>query len=199
MILDIACTGILFKNALSDWRQSFCICGIIFCMDGLISIGKIINFHGIAGEARVGYSSAARLESAKKVKVKDRELTIEKLRFHKNFAIVKFAEISDINELLNYKGQSIYLEKEKVKETLEEEEYLIDDLVGLNVFDDKDDFIGTVESVAKSAGNDILSIKPQDERYGNVLIPFAAELVPVVDIKAKKIIINPIKGLLPWD
>ena len=168
-------------------------------MDCLISIGKIINFHGIAGESGVGYSSAARLESAKKVKVKDRELTIEKLRFHKNFAIVKFAEISDINELLNYKGQSIYLEKEKVKETLEEEEYLIDDLVGLNVFDDKDDFIGTVESVAKSAGNDILSIKPQDERYGNVLIPFAAELVPVVDIKAKKIIIKPIKGLLPWD
>ena len=87
-------------------------------MDGLISIGKIINFHGIAGEARVGYSSAARLESAKKVKVKDRELTIEKLRFHKNFAIVKFAEISDINELSNYKGQSIYLEKEKVQKSL---------------------------------------------------------------------------------
>ena len=71
--------------------------------------------------------------------------------------------------------------------------------MGLNVFDDKDDFIGTVESVAKSAGNDILSIKPQDERYGKVLNQLAEELVPVVDIKAKKIIIKPIKGLLPWD
>lgn len=168
-------------------------------MKDLISIGKILNFHGIMGEAKVGFSDAQRLKNLKKVIVKDTELTIEKLRFHKNFAIIKFKEISDINELLNFKGENIYLEKKEVQNTLEEEEYLIGDLVGLNVFDDKDDLIGTVDSIAKSTGNDILSIKPQDDRYGNILIPFVKELVPIVDIKGKKIIIKPIEGLLPWD
>ena len=168
-------------------------------MKDLISIGKILNFHGIMGEAKVGFSDAQRLKNLKKVIVKDAELTIEKLRFHKNFAIIKFKEISDINELLNFKGENIYLEKKEVQNTLEEEEYLIGDLVGLNVFDDKDDLIGTVDSIAKSTGNDILSIKPQDDRYGNILIPFVKELVPIVDIKGKKIIIKPIEGLLPWD
>lgn len=168
-------------------------------MKDLISIGKILNFHGIMGEAKVGFSDAQRLKNLKKVIVKDTELTIEKLRFHKNFAIIKFREISDINELLNFKGENIYLEKKEVQNTLEEEEYLIGDLVGLNVFDDKDDLIGTVDSIAKSTGNDILSIKPQDDRYGNILIPFVKELVPIVDIKGKKIIIKPIEGLLPWD
>ena len=151
------------------------------------------------GEAKVGFSDAQRLKNLKKVMVKNIELTVEKLRFHKNFAIIKFREISDINELLNFKGENIYLEKKEVQNTLEEEEYLIDDLVGLNVFDDKDDLIGTVDSIAKSTGNDILSIKPQDEKYGNILIPFVKELVPIVDIKGKKIIIKPIEGLLPWD
>ena len=131
--------------------------------------------------------------------VKKIELTGEKLRFQKNFAIIKFREISDINELLNFKGENIYLEKKEVQNTLEEEEYLIGDLVGLNVFDDKDDLIGTVDSIAKSTGNDILLIKQQDEKYGNILIPFVKELVPIVDIKGKKIIIKPIEGLLPWD
>lgn len=170
-----------------------------FSMKDLISIGKILNFHGIMGEAKVGFSDAQRLKNLKKVMVKNIELTVEKLRFHKNFAIIKFREISDINELLNFKGENIYLEKKEVQNTLEEEEYLIDDLVGLNVFDDKDDLIGTVDSIAKSTGNDILSIKPQDEKYGNILIPFVKELVPIVDIKGKKIIIKPIEGLLPWD
>lgn len=168
-------------------------------MSELISIGKIINFHGILGEAKVGYSDPKRIENAKIVIVKNTPLNIEKIRFHKNFAIVKFKEISDINELLNFKGENIYLAKEEVKNQLKEEEYLIDDLVGLNIFDDKDDFIGVVDLVAKSAGNDILSIKPQDDKYGNILIPFVKELVPIVDIKGKKIIIKPIKGLLPWD
>ncbi len=168
-------------------------------MNELISIGKIINFHGILGEAKVGYSDPKRIESAKKVIVKNIPLNIEKIRFHKNFAIVKFKEISDINELLNFKGENIYLAKEEVKNQLEEEEYLIDDLVGLNVFDDKDDFIGIVDSIAKSTGNDILSVKPENKKYGNILIPFVKELVPIVDVKAKKIVIKPIKGLLPWD
>lgn len=168
-------------------------------MDELISIGKIINFHGILGEAKVGYSDPKRIESAKKVIVKNTPLNIEKLRFHKNFAIVKFKEISDINELLKFKGENIYLEKEAVKKGLEDEEYLIDDLVGAKVFDNKDDFVGIIDSIAKSTGNDILSIKPEDEKYGNILIPFVKELVPIVDIKNKKVIIKPIKGLLPWD
>ena len=168
-------------------------------MDELISIGKIINFHGILGEAKVGYSDPKRIESAKKVIVKNTPLNIEKLRFHKNFAIVKFKEISDINELLKFKGENIYLEKEAVKKGLEDEEYLIDDLVGAKVFDNKDDFVGIIDSIAKSMGNDILSIKPEDEKYGNILIPFVKELVPIVDIKNKKVIIKPIKGLLPWD
>ncbi len=168
-------------------------------MNELISIGKIINFHGILGEAKVGYSDPKRIENAKKVIVKNIPLNIEKFRFHKNFAIIKFREISDINELLKYKGENIYLEKEAVKKGLEDEEYLIDDLVDAKVFDDKDDLIGTVEYIATNSGNDILCIKPQDERYGNILIPFVKELVPIVDIKNKKVIIKPIKGLLPWD
>lgn len=164
-------------------------------MSELISIGKITNFHGILGEAKVGYSNADRIKNAKTVFVDKIQLTIEKVRFHKNFAIIKFKEISDINELLKYKGQNIYTQKENVKKSLEKDEYLIDELVGLNVFDDKDDLIGIVESISSNAGNDLLCIKPQEGK--NILIPFVKELVPIVDLKNKKIIIKPIEGLLP--
>lgn len=166
-------------------------------MSDLISIGKIINFFGIQGEAKVGYSNADRIKNVKDVIIKNKPYNIEKIRFHKNYAIVKFQEIDSINDLLEIKGENVYIEKQKVQKQLEKDEYLIGDLVGLTVFDDKDDAIGIVESIATNTGNDILSIKPQEGK--NILIPFVKELVPIVDIKNKKIIIKPIKGLLPWD
>ena len=74
--------------------------------------------------------------------------------------------------------------------------FLIEDLIGLNAFDNNDDFIGVIADVKTSSGNDILCIKPEDESKGEILVPFAKELVPIVDIKKKKVVIKPIEGLL---
>lgn len=168
-------------------------------MQNKISIAKILNFHGIQGEAKVGFSKGAedRIKTLKQVQVGDTTLTIEKTRFHKGFAIIKFKEINSIDDLLKYKGQSLYIEKSLVKEQLEEEEYLISDLVGLNVFDNKEDFLGTIHSVgtntAGGTGTDLLCIRSKEKEF---LIPFVKELVPIVDLKGKKVIIKPIEGLL---
>ena len=65
-------------------------------MTKYISVGKIVNFHGIKGEARVGYSKNQQefFLSLKSVFVKTgneyRELNIDSVRQNKNFLIVKF-------------------------------------------------------------------------------------------------------------
>lgn len=163
-----------------------------------ISIGKILNFHGIKGEAKIGYSNRSFIENAKLVFAGNnkKQLTVSSVRFHKNFAIIKFKEIDSINELMEFKGQNIYIAKEKAVEALDENEFLINDLIGLSVFDNEENFIGTVEEVRKSVAEDIICVKSQDENKELVLIPFVSELVPIVDIKNKKIIIKPVEGLL---
>lgn len=161
-----------------------------------ISIGKIINFHGIKGDAKVGYTNHDLIANLKYVYLEDDvKLNVSSVKFHKNFALIKFKEINSINELIEYKGKNLYLKKETVIDSLDENEFLISDLIGLNVFDDKEDFIGVVDAVQETGANDILSIR-QEGRKENILIPFVSELVPIVDIKAKKIIIKPIEGLL---
>lgn len=161
-----------------------------------ISIGKITNFFGIKGEAKVGYTNLAQIKSAKKVYMADsasEELIIEHVRFSKNFAIMKFKGIDDINSLIQYKGQRIFISKEELSKKLEKNEFLIDDLIGCSVFKDSEK-IGTVESVASSSGQDILNIK---NTLGQIKqVPFVNEFFPDVDIKNKKIIIKPIEGLL---
>lgn len=165
-----------------------------------ISVGKILNFHGIKGEAKVGFSNQRLITSSKIFFVeKENEkikLNVTSIRFHKNFAIIKFKEFNSINDLIEFKGKNIYLSKEKVEENLEENEFLIDDLIGLLAFDNEENFIGEIVEIRKSPANDILCIKSPDENKELILVPFVSELVPIVDIKTKKVIIKPIEGLL---
>ena len=162
-----------------------------------ISIGKIMNFFGIKGEAKIGYSNQNQIKTASVVHLLDnsepRILTVSNVRFHKNFAIVKFREINDINDLMPYKGQRIFIKKDAALKVLEKDEFLIRDLVGLNVFQD-DKKIGTIENVSTNGVQDILNIK---DLIGKIhLVPFVSEFFPEVDIKNKRIIITPIEGLL---
>ena len=163
-----------------------------------ISIGKITNFFGIKGEAKVGYSSENHIKSAKKVFLLDdeskRALTIEKVRFHKNFAIIKFSEINDINDLLKYKGQRIFISTKEAKEQLDKNEFLIRDLIGCVVYNENNEKIGEVTDISNNSSTDLLNIK---NAIGKIdIVPFVDEFFPVVDIENKKIIIKPIEGLL---
>src|SRR5574344_424459 len=103
-------------------------------MENYISVGKILNFHGIQGEAKVGYSKNQEgfFSELKSVFVQKNgsylELNIENIRFNKGIAIVKFKGISDINDILQYKGCLIFVEKAFVRENLEADEFLIDEL-----------------------------------------------------------------------
>lgn len=163
-----------------------------------ISIGKITNFFGIKGEAKVGYSNESQLKNAKKVYLLDdiskKELTIQNLRFHKNFAIVKFSEIDNINDLIQFKGQRIFISKQQALKQLDNNEYLIQDLIGCSVLNEKGEKLGTVVDISTNSSQDLLNIK---NLIGQVsLVPFVEEFFPLVDIENKKIIIKPIEGLL---
>ncbi|MDD3149710.1 MAG: ribosome maturation factor RimM [Candidatus Gastranaerophilales bacterium] len=165
-----------------------------------LSVGKIINFHGIQGEVKVGYTQGKekQLKSLKEFFVckngQEIKLTVQSLRFHKNNALFKFKEINSIDEVLEFKGLDLKAEKTKIVGFLQEDEFYINDLVGSGVFDENNNLIGIVDSIATIKGEDLLAIK--DINNNEHLIPFVKKIVPDVDIKNKKIIIDTIPGLI---
>jgi len=169
-------------------------------MSKFVSVGKILNFHGIKGEAKVGFSKGQEnfiLALGSVYIKKDNEylpFELESVRLNKNFALMKFKGITSINELLDYKGCLLFVEEEVIRETLEEDEFLIDELVGLDVFDTDGKKLGFVVGVSNNGATDLLSVKTKDGKVS--LVPFVNALVPSVDIKEKKIILNNIEGLL---
>ena len=169
-------------------------------MTKYISVGKILNFHGIKGEAKVGFTKNQEdfFCSLKYVFVKVeheyKQLDISSIRLNKNFALVKFEGINSINELMEYKGAFLYVEEGTIRDSLEEDEFLIDELVGLSVFDLDGKKQGYVVGVSNNGASDLLSVKTNTKKI--VLIPFVKAIVPEVSIKDKRIIINNIEGLL---
>ena len=91
----------------------------------------------------------------------------------------------------------MYLSKEKVEETLDNDEYLIVDLIGMDVYDEDGSCVGKIVQVGDNLASNLLSI--QDGNGRTHLVPFVKALVPVVDMVNKKVVINNIEGLISWD
>lgn len=169
-------------------------------MTKFVSVGKILNFHGIQGEAKVGFTKnqADFFCSLSEVFVRSeheyKTLKIKSIRLHKNIALVKFEGINSINELMEYKGAFLYVEENTIREALEEDEFLIDELVSLEVFGQNGKKLGFVVGVSNNGANDLLSVKTNSKQI--VLVPFVKAIVTDVDIKERKIIINNIEGLI---
>ena len=166
----------------------------------LISIAKVLNFHGIKGEAKVGFSKGRekQIEALKKVYIKKEnnfsELNVVSVRFHKQFAIIKFKEFKTVNDVEAFKGCDIYLTKEEVENNLDDDEYLISDLIGMDVYDEDGSCIGTITAIGENLANNLLSVK--DGNGKEHLVPFVKELVPIVDLKGRKVVLNNIEGLI---
>ena len=87
------------------------------------------------------------------------------------------------------------MEESVIRENLNEDEFLIDELVGLEVFDNENgQKLGFVIGVSNNGASDLISIKTNSKKIS--LVPFVKAIVPIVDIKNKKIMINNIEGLL---
>ena len=73
-----------------------------------LRVGVISSTHGIRGEVKVFPTTddPARFKSLKKVileaKRETLELTVERVKFFKQFVIVKFKEFDDINDIEKY-------------------------------------------------------------------------------------------------
>lgn len=167
----------------------------------MIVIGKIVGFHGVKGEIKVPIAERLlkNLAEAEQlfvypVKGDPVTVTLESYRAHKTNVLIKFEEYSDKNDVEFLKG-ALIKQKNELIAPLDEEEYFIDDLIGVKAYNQTGKLLGTVNYVfTDSASNDMIELKTLNEKLK--LIPFVEELVPIVDMKEQKIIINDIPGLI---
>lgn len=164
-----------------------------------VEVGKIVSTHGIKGEVKVYSDSDFKEERFKQGNIlylKDNSsynpIVIKSYREHKKMSLITFNDYKNINEVLKYIGFSIYVKKEDLPE-LEEGHYYTD-LIGLEVYNMENDYIGIIEDIRVVPQGGILEIKKEDGKIS--LVPYVDEFVIEIDLEYNKMIIRPIEGLL---
>ena len=164
-----------------------------------IELGKIITTHGVNGFLKIDgwcddlsiFNELGRVY----LNLSGEEfLNIVKIKFVRNYVLVKFKEIDDIGEARKYIGRIIYIKREDLR--LEEGAVLIQDLIGMEVYDYYKQEInyGRIKEVIKTAANDVYVISDEDKK--EILIPVIDSVVKKKDMDGNKIYIRMMEGLL---
>ncbi len=176
-----------------------------------LEIGKIVAPQGLKGEMRVVSSSdfPERFEEPGERWLKDSqgnppqkvELVKGRLLPGKKLYVIQLAEVKGRDRAEALRGYKLLIAKSSDSlPVLAEDEYHVGDLVDLEVYNQKTSkVIGIVVDVF-TAGNDLLEVqltqKAAPSSSTRVFIPFVKEIVPIVDLKAGRLEINPPDGLL---
>lgn len=168
-------------------------------MEQLLQVGAITSTHGVRGEVKVFPTTddPKRFKRLKNVILDTGKeqipLEIEGVKFFKQFVILKFKGLDNINDIERYKGKNLYVTRENAVR-LRKDEYFIADLEGLTVYLEDGTEFGTLTEVMQTGANDVYAIAMKNG--GEVLIPAIKECVLSVDIEDRKMTIHLMDGLL---
>ena len=167
-------------------------------MEQFLRVGVISSTHGVRGEVKVFPTTddARRFEELEEVILDTGKeqipLRIEHVKYFKQFVILKFQDVDDINEIEPYKGKSLYVTRDMAV-PLGENEYYIADLIGMDVFLEDGSLFGKIKDVMETGANDVYIIQTQEKE---VLIPAIKDCIRQVDVKENKMVIHLLKGLV---
>ena len=162
-----------------------------------IECGKVINTHGCHGSLKLESwcNSPEDLAALKKIYfLENGDYSISKVQkssVFKQFVIFTLDNVSSMDDALLLKGKTVYAKRDDF--ALEEGEYFLADLVGLDVIDDNSGKIyGKILEVINRGASDIYVVSTPD---GERMIPVVPEFVQRVDI-SEGVFVTPISGML---
>lgn len=165
-----------------------------------LRVGVIIKPHGIKGEVKVypTTDSPLRFNEITHVRLvqQGRDLgdhKIEQVKYFKDTVILRFAKYSDINEVESLKGAELYIPRSEGAE-LNEGEYYIADIIGMEVVTDDGMRLGRIKDVMETGANDVYVVERDGGR--DLLIPAIKQCILDTDIDANVMSVHLLDGLL---
>lgn len=168
-------------------------------MEDLLQVGIITSTHGVRGEVKVYPTTddPRRFRRLKEVVLdtgrEKLNLEIEGVKFFKQFVILKFKGLDNINDIEKYRQKSLYVTRKNAVR-LQRDEYFIADLIGLKVQDEDGTELGTVKDVIETGANDVYEVEMADGR--SLLLPAIKQCILNVDAENGMMQVHVLEGLL---
>ena len=107
---------------------------------------------------------------------------------------MKVSGINDVNAAQALRGAKVSVNKDEVE--LSDGQYFIADLIGLEVYDEKDGLVGKIYDVLNLPANDAYVVRDGDVEF---MIPVVREFVKNVDMENKRVTVKLIPGMRDAD
>lgn len=163
-----------------------------------LSIGQIVNTHGIKGEVKVYplTDDAARFDKLKDVYIESKgEMTkyqVESAKHMKNTVILKLKGIDSMNDA--EKLRQLYLKVGRWDAVrLPKDTFFVCDIIDSDVYDIHGELLGQLKDVLQTGANDVYVVKKDSKE---ILIPALKSVVKEINLQSKKIIVELPEGLI---
>ena len=164
-----------------------------------IIIGRITKPHGVKGALKVEpiTDDPQRFKLLEHVHIGPEDspgdaVKIEKIQFQNKNIILSLVGFNSREQADRLRNQYLYLPTDELL-SLPEGSIYIFDLLGFEVYTDKNEFVGIVKDYQEFPASHMFIVEKDEREY---LIPDVPDIVIEVDTSAGKIVIHPIEGLL---
>jgi len=150
-----------------------------------ILLGQIGAAHGIKGHVRIAAHTQDPLAIGSYGPLEtDRPgltVTLSKLRLHKNVVVAQIKGISDRTAAENLNGINLFVDRDRLPPTEDEDDFYHADLIGLEARIDSGVVIGQVSALPNFGAGDLIEVR--DPKSGDTfLYPFTKAVVPSVNL-----------------
>lgn len=152
----------------------------------MIEIAKILKPHGLKGEVKLEMfnKDVSFWHEVKNVYIDGMLYAITSLRFYKGFLYLTFSEVNSIDEAERLRNKTLKVDEEVLRK---DGEYLIQDLINADVYDDKGDYRGRIESVERYGSADIINLVRTGASFS---FPYLKNIIISVDTQNKRVVVS---------
>ena len=168
-------------------------------MEQKLQVGIITATHGLKGEVKVYPTTddPGRFRRLKKVILDNGkvsvDLEIESVKYFKQFVILKFKGLDDIEQVEKYRKASLYVTRDNAVR-LKKDEFFIADLIDMKVVNEDGSPLGTLRDVITTGANDVYEVALDEG--GTVLSPAIKDCMLDVDVENSVMRVHLLEGLL---
>ena len=145
----------------------------------MIEIAKILKPQGIKGEVKALSSTNVSeiFSTLKQCLIGNKLMHIQHISSRQGFLYIKFEEINSRNDAENYRNQSLFIEKSQLEMFLDDDKFLVDDIIGMVIYDENGEMVGQVLDIVNYGASDIVILEKDKRQYE----------VPYIDEVFKKV------------
>ena len=167
-------------------------------MNDYFRVGVVTNTHGLKGEVKVFPTTEdiKRFDELSEVLIDKGEglsaYAVEHVKYFKNLVILKLKGVESVEAAETLKGRDMMVSRENAI-PLEPGEFYIADALGLPVYGEDGEQLGTLKEIFPTGANDVYVVKRPGKK--DLLLPGIPQCVRKVDVEAGRIDVTVMDGL----